>query len=174
MMRIASFAQPMLCQSEKCSRLKHSKRLTEKSTAVRHVHRDVLSISPVEDRVRVWQSLPVAVFDRYGILHPDKRRQLVARFNERSSDVQAVNLASETFRQIPCRTAYSTTDIENSLTRLNWKGIGQLNSGWKPTRVKMVDGCQLFDRHGFGVDPGSLHGVNYRGVNVTRSPMVRN
>ncbi len=149
-------------------------RLSEESISVRHIHRHMLSVSAVEGRIRIWQFLSVAVFDRYCILHPDKRRQLVARFNERGRDIQAINSASETLRKIPCRTAYSATDIDQSLTGLDRKCIGQLNSGRKPTRVKMINGCQLVHRHSFGVDPGGPHRVNYSGINVTGSPMIRN
>ena len=111
MVRITDFAEPVFSQGEERPRLQDPERLAEEGTSIRDIHRDVLGVAAIERVVAIGEFLSVTVPTRNHIFHSDKRAQPVGRIDERGRDVDAVDVATETLREIPGGTAKPAADV---------------------------------------------------------------
>jgi hypothetical protein len=133
----------MFCQGKKCSRFQYPVSFSKKLGAVGNVHRDVLSVRPVENTIRIRQVLAVSLHNRDLALHVEQCRQFVCRFDESWSDVDPADRALKAAREIPRGATEAAPNVKDMVTGLDGQAVGKLNGSGEPARMKMIDRSQV-------------------------------
>ncbi len=117
----------------------HPVSLTDKPRPVGDVHRHVLSESPIEDTIRVRQTLTIPLCDLDLALQVQQRRQLARRVDEGRRDIDAADLAAKPGREVTRRTAQAAADVEDMVVRSDGRTVRQFDRRRKTARMVVIE-----------------------------------
>src|SRR5215472_9981192 len=164
----------MFSQRKECPRCQNAECFVEKLCPIRNIHCHVLGVATVKHRIAVRQMLSVTQYDLYLPLHIQQIGKLVGRNNERGCDIDPTNSAPEALRKITRRSADPATDVHDVVACLNRQRVSELDGCRKSPCMEMIERCQLFDRYGVRGNRRCLHRLEYPGIDIAASPMLRN
>ncbi len=141
--RVTLGAQAVLRQGEEPARLDHPKGLGKKSGAIGHVHGDVLCVGAVEERVFIGQGGTVADPKIDLVDHAGAPVQLLASFDKARRDIDSRDPTPKPLCHVSGWAANRAADVENVLIVLDGQAIREVDRCRQPSRMKMIDRCQI-------------------------------